>query len=248
MNNKDEKTGDIFGIAAYGEALNTLARGVVEGAGAFLSRICLPAAEEFGFLLRDKISAWRGNNAINIALKAETKFSNLSKGEKLHAHPRLVMKVLEHGSWIDDEKVQEMWSGLLVSSCTEDGQDETNLIFMNILSQITSVQAAILNYACVNSEKSVSNAGWLLSEVLLMIDLRQLCEITGIDDFHRLDRELDHLRALGLIGGGYSGGFREDSTEADITPAALALQMYVRCQGYKGSPVEFFGLEDKIKT
>lgn len=37
------------------QPLNTLAQGAVDGAGAFLGRICLPAAEEFGLLLRDKV-------------------------------------------------------------------------------------------------------------------------------------------------------------------------------------------------
>ena len=54
----------MFGLAAYGEALNTLAKGAVDGASAFLSKICLPAAEEFGLLLRDKLSVWRAKNAI----------------------------------------------------------------------------------------------------------------------------------------------------------------------------------------
>ena len=55
MPNEEQGKRDLFGLAAYGETLNTLAKGVVDGAGAFLSRICLPAAEEFGLLLRDKV-------------------------------------------------------------------------------------------------------------------------------------------------------------------------------------------------
>jgi len=32
MTDKNEKTGDIFGMAPYGEAINTLAKGTVQGA------------------------------------------------------------------------------------------------------------------------------------------------------------------------------------------------------------------------
>jgi hypothetical protein len=35
------------------EAVKIATKGAVDGVGAFLSRICLPAAEEFGLLCRD---------------------------------------------------------------------------------------------------------------------------------------------------------------------------------------------------
>lgn len=248
MAKNKEKGGDIFGLAPYGEAINTLAKGAVQGASAFLSRICLPAAEEFGLLLRDRVGVWRGNNAVKIALKAEKTLLKYAQGENLHANPRLVMKVVQDGSWAEDDRIQEMWAGLLASACTEDGKDETNLIFMNILSQITSAQASVLNYACERSAKKVSGAGWIFPAYALTIELNDLIKITKVSDVHRLDRELDHLRSLGLIGGAHVGGFRIDSTLADITPTPFALQMHVRCQGYKGSPVEYYGVEDQQET
>jgi len=73
MPDEEQNKGDIFGIASYGKALNTLTKGVVDGAEAFLSRICLPAAEEFGLLLQDKVSAWRKNNTIAIIIEAQKK-------------------------------------------------------------------------------------------------------------------------------------------------------------------------------
>ena len=71
MSDKDQQSFDILGIKPVGEAVNTIVKGSVEGTSAFLSRICLPAAEEFGLLLQDKISHWRTQNLIRIAEKAE---------------------------------------------------------------------------------------------------------------------------------------------------------------------------------
>ena len=45
-------------------------QGLLDGAAAFLSRVCLPAAEEFGRALRDRISAWRAKNAAQVLNKA----------------------------------------------------------------------------------------------------------------------------------------------------------------------------------
>lgn len=243
MTEKNGKSVDYLGIAPYGEALNTVAKEAMAGAGAFLGRICLPAAEEFGLLLQDKVAGWRKKNTTQIVNKAEEILSSASEEKNLHAHPRLVGKIMNEGSWADDEKVQDMWAGLLASSCTKDGKDETNLIFMNLLSQITSVEARILNYACESSKKELTLAGWLHANHL-QIELKQLQELAATNDFHRLDRELDHLRVLGLID--IAGGFNPHSTSANITPSALALQMYVRCRGFAGSPVKYFGLEEKL--
>lgn len=131
-----------------------------------------------------------------------------------------------------------MWAGLLASSCNEAGNDESNLLFINILKQLTSVEISILNHACEECDKSVTKAGWVQANELEIV-LDGLIELTSVSDFHRLDRELDHLRSLELI----VSGFNPYSTEADITPTALALQLYVRSQGYIGSPIDYFGIE-----
>src|ERR1044072_5310214 len=131
MDEKDPKSLDILGIKPIGDSISTIVKGTVDGAAAFLSRICLPAAEEFGFLLKDKVSHWRAQNLVRMTEKAERKLASDSGFEKRHVHPRLLLLTLEQSSWMDVDEVQEMWAGLLVSSCTEDGTDKSNLIFIN---------------------------------------------------------------------------------------------------------------------
>jgi len=71
--------------------------------------------------------------------------------------------------------------------------------------------------------------------------------LTNISDIHRLDRELDHLRSLDLISQ-YSGGFSPSSKEldADISPSSLALNLFVRSQGYRGDISIFW--KDSLTT
>jgi hypothetical protein len=244
MDEKDSKSLDLFGIKPIADTIRTVTDAMVEGASAFLSRICLPAAEEFGLLLRDRVHYWREKNKVNMLQKAEEILNKFSSGKDKHAHPRLVAEILNKGSWEANEEVQDMWAGLLASACTTDGSDESNLVFINILAQLTSLQAKILNYGCENAKKKLTEAGWITSGDMLTVCLAEIQTITGCNDFHRLDRELDQLRNLGLIGYGLAaGGFDQHSTDADITPTGLALQMYVRCKGFIGNPSEFFNLE-----
>src|SRR5436190_421992 len=151
MSNKDDNSLDILGVKPIGEAINTVVKGTVEGAAAFLGRICLPAAEEFGLFLRDKVSNWRTKNLVKM---------------------------------------------------TE------------------------------NAKKFASPLGLVQAEEF-QIPLEELQKISGVLDVHRLDRELDHLRALELIW----TGLDFHSATADITPSALALYLYVRGQGSLQSPV-----------
>lgn len=246
----EEKAGspDIFGIRPFADSVKILTEGVVKGTGAFLSRICLPAAEEFGLLLKDKVSAWRAKNTIDMLQLAEKKVNEQNYPTCVHAPPRLVFEAIQNSSWVEDKRIQEMWAGLLASSCTPEGKDESNLIFMNILSQLTSSEVKILDYACEKSKKTVSRAGWIFSRKM-RVTVEEIKQISGLEDVHQIDRELDHLRSIELI----NKGFSPDSTDADITPTALALNMYVRAQGCTCSPLVYFdvnklsnGSEDEI--
>ncbi len=96
--------------------------------------------------------------------------------------------------------------------------------------------AKLIKYACENSTPYKSKGGWIAAH-LVEVSSEELKEITGINDLHQLDRELDHLRSLELI----TSGFHHSTTVADITPHALCLQLYVRSQGYVGSPINYFG-------
>jgi len=232
---------DVLGIKPIADSVNTVTQGAVDGASAFLARICLPAAEEFGLLLKDHVSAWRANNAVKIATKAQALVEQQAVKVAISAHPRMIYATIENGSWAEEDLMQNFWAGLLASSCTPNGKDESNLIFINMLSQLTSSQAKLIKYVCENVGIYKSIAGWIGADNLFM-EADELIKITGIEDLHQLDRELDHLRALELI----RGGFAPESTIADVTPHALCLQLYVRSQGYVGSPIDYFG--DRVRS
>ncbi|WP_236446840.1 hypothetical protein, partial [Pseudomonas syringae] len=133
-----DKSLDILGAKPVADALKTVTDGSVQGISALLSRICLPAAEEFGLLWRDKVSHWRACNAARMAAHAASIIDKQTSASQLSAHPRVVFKTIEDSSWTDDDVVLSLWGGLLASSCTESGSDESNLMFINLLSQLTS--------------------------------------------------------------------------------------------------------------
>jgi Abortive infection alpha len=238
MSDKESKSIDVLGIKPVADAFSHVTKAAVDGASAFLGRICLPAAEELGLLFRDKVRAWRAKNAVAVIAEAEARYEKYQAGRVAQAHPRLVASVVEHSSWTDDRTLQQMWGGLLASSCSPDGRDESNLIFINLLSQLTSLQVRVLSYACSNVKKLVTPEGLIMPDRGLYVEISTVKGIANTDDIHRLDTELDHLHGLGLI----TGGFQGRSTHVDICPTALALNLFVRSQGFTGSAVAFFNL------
>lgn len=238
MDEPKSKSLDIFGVKPVADAVSHASKAAIDGASAFLSRICLPVAEEFGLLLQDKVRVWRANNALRVVASAQTHLAHYSHAQNSHAHPRLVATVIEEGSWADDGMIQDIWGGLLASSCTEDGCDDSNLIFVGLLKQMTGLQIRVLRYACENCDKAIDTNGLITLKKALKTSAPNLLRVSGTNDIHRLDQELDHLRGLELL----HGGFHPNMAEVEITPSALALNLYVRCQGYCGSAVEYFAV------
>lgn len=236
----ENKSLDVLGLKPVADSVNIVTKGSVDGASAFLSRICLPAAEEFGLLLKDKVSSWRSKNAVEITNKAQLLLGKQMGQLVISAHPRIIYSTIEHGSWAEDDFMQNFWAGLLATSCTPDGKDESNLILIGLLSQLTTSQAKLIKHICETVKTYKSKGGWIASEILYM-EIDELTKVMGIDDVHQIDRELDHLRGLELI----ASGFGPDDTRANVRPHALCLQLYVRSQGYFGSPIDYFCAVEK---
>ncbi|NLF56104.1 MAG: hypothetical protein GX580_00520 [Candidatus Hydrogenedens sp.] len=185
----------------------------------------------------ERIETWRAQNSSRIMDRARRKSDGVADVGLDRAHPRLLYVLLDQGSWYDQEEAQEMWAGLLVCCCTGDIRDESNLIFINLLAQMTINEIAMFNYACASADKIATPDGLIVADGL-QCDLRFLRDISGVNDLHSLDRELDHMRMLGLFPFGIDAD--DNGLVADITPSTLALHMFSRCQGHTGSPVEYY--------
>jgi len=233
-----DKSKDIFGIKVYGEALKIVVKKAAGKTTEFLSKICMPAAGEFGLMMKDGIRYWRLNNINIMVEKAQGKFKWDSENQELILNPRIGLEIIENSSWQDDESILEMWAGLLASSLDEN-PDDANLMFIRILNNLSSVQCKLLNYLCSKCEVKIDKNNLIYTDKYVELEIQTLYRITGIIDISRLDRELDYLRSLELLpGGGLSGGGgfqlnQEDFSLIKLIPTSLALHLYARAQGIK---------------
>jgi hypothetical protein len=264
MNMKSEPpSGDILGLAPYGEAINTAVEKAgeitklcveksFEAAEKFFSTICGPAASEVGLLMRDSVRVFRAKNLASIADKAKAHVTVTEDGVQLSAPPRLVHELIESGSWCDDDGLQKLWAGLLASSVTPDGKDEFGLIFADILKRITPAEAKVIDYACRDSKKEISEVEEILAS-WFYVDFSKFASITGISELSQAGFLISHIRALGLFRSAddmFSHIKHVDAKKRveitpriHLTPSRLALEFYVRCQGSRKTPREFFNVE-----
>jgi hypothetical protein len=232
----DDRSVDILGAKPLAEAVSATVKAAIDGASAFLGRICLPAAEEFGLLLRDQVGAWRQRNALAILASAEAKLEKLPPAPKRTTHPRLVDLVLREGSWSDEDDMQDWWAGLLATGCTERGYNDENLVLARYLAQLTPAQARLIDYAVRYAYRSEVRPGYMsLGKVYLAP--ANLHEAIGSHSPRELAMMVDHLRGLGLLS--FSTRARDDGV-AELALTTLAEQLCLRCRGFEGEPDAYF--------
>ena len=216
---------------------------------AFLRRISPGAAREVRELLRERLSNYRVESAVEIALHAEEMLVFEPGARKMRAHPRLVLRILEDGSWAENERIQQFWAGLLATSCAIGKEDTASLVFIDLMSQLTPVQARIFASACAQVSTSASEHGTIGAKPLIC-SAEEMIQIAGLQDLVKIDRDLDHLAKLGILVQRDKQKFFPVIREADITPTGLGLTLYARCNAHRGSPQDFYGpvAEPKVTT
>ena len=241
---------DILGIEPIGEAGLEVTKAAIKGVSSFLELVFKPGLEEIGYLVKDEVRLWRLNNILRTLEKAKGKMEFDGKDLNLTANARVGLNIMEGCSEVDNEELQDLWAGLFASSCTPDGKDDSNMNFVDLLRRMSSVEAKIIDYASSNSKKYIYPNKLIIAD-RLFVPFNALASIAGTDDIYRLDSELDHMRSIELLNQGDAlegtgGGFTVSDTtpEANITPSALALNLYFKTHSTGKSPKEFWG--DKL--
>ncbi len=239
---------DLLGIKPYGEALSLSVQKTFQVVEAFLESTCKPALDELGLMLGDKFRVWRLNNILKILEKSKNKFE-FSDGEiQLKANPKVALTFIESASIEDNEELQELWAGLFASTCDKNKTIDEDIIYINLLKQLTLPEAKILKYMCENAGKFKRENGVIFSQTISKT-LEELKLITGLNDLTSIEIILNHIHSLRLnerdIGTNPSG-FLKNSKDCVtyLTPTYLALKLYMKCMGFRGLIEEFYLIQE----
>lgn len=199
---------------------------------AFMSRICPGGAEELGRLVHERLSNHKVENVIELALKADSLLQFEPARDMLRADTRLVVRILEDGSCTDEDWLQNFWGGILATSCTVDGRDRSSMAFVELFSQLTTFPVRILTVVCTRAIKVESESGSMTAKPLAC-KIEEIALTTGSRG-RQTERDLERLSELGLIVKSASDSLSLlPSDEIYITPSALALELFARCNGHR---------------
>jgi len=210
----------------------------VAGTLAFLRRISPAVEDDVRRLFREGLSNYRVESALEIAAKAEKLLASAPDAAKMRVRPDLALRILEDGSWADSEWIQQMWAGLLATACTAEGDDDSNLVFAGLLSQLTPIHVRMLATACVKGVQGFSGIG-RMSPRAFSCTAEEMMKVTGSRELLKLDRDLEHLSDLGLLEKRVKSSRFTPVEDANITPTALGQQLYARCSGRREGSTEF---------
>jgi len=212
---------------------------------AFLRRICPSATQELKLLFREGLSNIRVDNIIAITNRAEIMLSAESDFERLRAPESVVLTIVKNGSWAEDLSTQQLWAGLLVTACTLTGDDESNLPYLDLVSEMATIDGRLFVEACTKSQKIFALNG-AVSARPLICNSQDLIQIAGAHDLMKIDRNIFQLSLLGLFEARVKPKYFSFDQNANLSPTALGLELFARCQGHRGAPQDYYAALQKV--
>jgi len=198
----------------------------------FLRQICPSAMEEMKLALHKRLSNKRVASAVEIGLKAQELLRRREPHAKVQAHSDMVRRILENGSWTEDDWIRQWWAGLLASSCSAGAPDTSNSVFIDLLAKLTPVHLHVLDFVCRKAAERIE-AGEPASKVDLYCTSEELIEAVGSHSLARIQQTMGQLSSLALLAESNKPSYVAvtDKVKTRATPTALGLTMYARCKG-----------------
>ncbi|KJG10174.1 hypothetical protein C0W96_06570 [Photobacterium kishitanii] len=257
------------------KVVDKVADASIDGISSFISAICMPAAKEFGLLIKDKITVYRLGNIESIALKSQEIINKTGIKISGKANLRVLKEVFEEASWVEDPKIQDMWAGLLATASSHTSKTDDSLLYIEKLKSLTSFQARLLEFICSSPDcfkgeiiyesefRPHKNWGGIFAfnykDILNLYpeDLSTFVPICNITHEEILNDSKNHGIAIGRLMPQIksmvdSGLFFvaetlkiEDESYIEIIPTYTGIDLYMRCLGYQLYPLQSFLLTMK---
>ena len=196
---------------------------------AFLGQICSGGVEQIGDWVRTRASSYKILNAVSIALKAAKLLGPIRN--RVRVNPVLAVRILELGSGTEEDWLHAFWAGLLITSISPDGTAKSNLEFIELFGQLTSIPTRIFTVVCTKATKVLSQTGEVSARPL-DCEIEELAATVGSRG-HQIERDLGSLAALQLVENRPANSSALlGAHHTHITPTSLGLQLFARCSGH----------------
>lgn len=211
---------------------------------AFVLHISPTAEEELLALITNKLSLEGTERVIEIALNAEEMAAMHEGNIRTDVPASLVLRILEDGSKVDEERTRRNWAVLLANSCYEGAKEDENLNYALLLSKIDSVQMRIFDASCKLAMRTGWEPGFKFRQDL-HCGADEIRKITHIQNLMGIERDLNHLHELGLLEQTDRPALCQQVERVNMAPTLLALRLYARCNGRPEPPESLEGAKSQ---
>jgi hypothetical protein len=197
----------------------------------FLRQICPDSADEIKVAFHQRLSNKRVASAVEITLKGQEMLRQ-REGTGQLAHPETVRRIIENGSWTEDDWIRQWWAGLLVSSCSAETPDTSNAVLVDMLAKLMPVHLRLLSFVCRKATELIE-AGAPAATLDIYCTSQELIEAVGSHTLARIQQTMGHLSVLGLLAESNKPSYIAvtDKVKTKTVPTSLGLTMYARCHG-----------------
>mgnify|MGYP005992416227 CR=1 FL=1 len=120
---------------------STIEKGI-ELAKDFLDKLIMPAVEETGLLIKEKVTYWKFKNQVKVLNKAKEYCEKHGIKPKTVSF-KLLVPLLETSALEEDELLQDKWS-ILLSNMVDSEQNVENHVFPYILGQLSTNEFLVI--------------------------------------------------------------------------------------------------------
>lgn len=197
MSKKDVGTGNGISVSLPGEHIDKAAAKIVDVVvGASAEGTATTLGNIFGGIVGDRIRDWRTRNLIRMAADMARLFQEmdipLSRAKSLPMGD--VYALFDGASKQDNEALSELWSNLLCSAMLENTEITETRAFVQVLEQLTPIDAKILELLRFGDEYD-RQLGLILKEIDGMINPSETGPRKALKDLRdRLNRKAKQLR------------------------------------------------------
>lgn len=223
---------DLWESAASGEAAHNGPDYIVhemrlaQGLGLIRS-LCPEAVEEASSMLRKDFSSVRIRDSLRLLELADKMLAKRAGRDALRAPVRLVLRILEMGSWASEQWTQELWAGLLVTAATADGNDQTNVELVETLSQLAPVHLRILELASARCDESAASG----AAEMPTFTIRELTRLLDLSNQTKTLRSVGEMSERGLMTPARRPLSDSTDDNARTSVTAMGLELHARCHG-----------------
>src|SRR6185437_12064773 len=207
----------------------------VNKALAFVLRISPAAEDEMLQMVSSHMSLEHIGRVVEIALAAEEIASARDASLRHDLPSTLVLRILQDGSKVDEQRTRRMWAELLAACCYEGAKDVVSLNYVTLLSRLDAVQIRIFDASCRRAIQAGWDQGFRFRQDL-QSSAEEVRKITHIQNLMAIERDLNHLFELGLVEQTVRPILCQEIESVNLTPTPLALKLYAQCQGQPEPP------------